>query len=234
MRRTLDSVPITNSTLHHRILTHFIQAGYAPSVDELAAGFNQPRDAVVAGLHKLQEYHGVVLHPKTSEIWVSHPFSTAPTNFWVESGERRWWGNCAWCSLGIAALAGGDVTITTTLGGESRQVNVRIVNGKLEDDAYIVHFPIPMQQAWDNVIFTCSTMLLFESEVGVNDWSHLHHIPRGDIQPLANVWAFAKVWYGRHLDENWAKWSATEAKAIFQQFGLDGPVWDLPAMDSRF
>ena len=225
---------INNASLHHRIIKHFIEVGHAPSVDELSAEFERSREAVVAGLLDLQEYHGVVLHPGSAEIWVIHPFSTAPTNFWVESEDKSWWGNCAWCSLGVAALVGGNVTITTNLGAEGSQVRVKIVDGKLCDTGYFVHFPIPMKHAWDNVIFTCSTMLLFDSELAVSDWSSRHNIPRGDIQPLSNVWEFAKAWYGHHLDENWSKWSAAEAKELFEQFGLRGPVWDIPAEVSRF
>lgn len=113
-------------------------------------------------------------------------------------------------------------------------MKVKIVGGKLSDDGYFVHFPIPMKNAWDNVLFTCSTMLLFDSEAAINDWSKRHHIPRGDIQPLSNVWEFAKVWYGGHLAEGWTKWSATEAKALFDKFGLRGITWDIPAVASRF
>ncbi|CAF4193755.1 unnamed protein product, partial [Rotaria sordida] len=50
----------------------------------------------------------------------------SPTNFWVESAKGQWWGNCAWCSLGIAAIINEDVTITTTLGGESKQIKFAI------------------------------------------------------------------------------------------------------------
>ena len=234
MNRSSQPVPVSNSTLHHEILKHFIETGHAPSVDELGATLDQPREVVVESLLALQEYHGVVLHPESPEIWVIHPFSTSPTNFWVESARRSWWGNCAWCSLGIAALVDEDVTITTTLGGESTQVKLKISGGTLSEPDYLVHFPIPMKHAWDNVVFTCSTMLVFDSEASIEDWSSRHRIAVGDIQPISRVWEFAKVWYGRHLDKDWTKWSVTEARAIFEQFGLTGRIWDLPAAASRF
>ena len=79
----------------------------------------------------------------------------------VQFRQPRWWANCAWCSAGIATLVG-DVTITTTLGAETRQTTVRVENGKLRDEGLLVHFPVPMRHVWDNVIYTCSTMLLFE------------------------------------------------------------------------
>ena len=225
---------LDHANLHHRILRTLVDRGNAPSIDELAAHFERPRSVLVEALRALQEYHGVVLHPATSEVWVIHPFATAPTNFWVESARGSWWGNCAWCSLGVAALLDEDVTITTTLGGESEQVRLRIRDGQVIDDRYLVHFPIPMRAAWDNVVYTCSTMLLFESAPAVDDWCLRHRIPRGDVQPVSRVWDFARAWYGRHLDENWTKWSSEQAKEIFDRFQLTGPTWDLPVAATRF
>lgn len=224
---------LDNSSLHYAIVKHFLDRQHAPSIDALAVQFRQSREAVIAGLQALQEYHGVVLHPVSSEIWAIHPFSSAPTNFWVHSARGSWWANCAWCSAGIAALVG-DVTITTTLGAETQQATVRIRNGKLVDEGLLVHFPVPMRNVWDNVIYTCSTMLLFDSEAQIDDWCERHRIRKGNVQPLARVVEFAKVWYGRHADPAWKKWSSEEAKAIFERFGFTGPIWDIPTNAARF
>ena len=206
---------MNHSHLHYTIINYLLDRGFPPSIAELAAHFGKPIDAVRAALRALEEYHGVVLHPKSGEVWVIHPFSAAPTPFWVESARGRWWGNCAWCSLGIAGLVGGDVSITATLGGESERAVVRIENGKVVDPGLVVHFPIPMARAWDNVAYTCSTMLLFRSEAAVADWCARHRIPKGDVRPIQTVWEFARVWYGRHLDRDWTKWTAAEAAELF-------------------
>jgi hypothetical protein len=152
----------------------------------------------------------------------------------VQTADKKWWGNCAWCSLGVAALVGQDVTITTTLGADGEQVTLHIQNGKVIETDYVVHFPIPMRQAWDNVVYTCSTMLLFKNEASVNQWSQEHRIPKGDVQPVQNIWAFAQAWYGNHLNPNWEKWTNREAQQIFERFGLVHDIWNIPVSDSRF
>ncbi len=76
---------------------------------------------------------------------------------------------------------------------------VHIKDGQVVESTYRVHFPIPTRHAWNNVIYTCSTMLLFESEQQINTWRQRHRIAKGDVQPIAIVWEFAKVWYGNHL-----------------------------------
>lgn len=226
--------PVDISILHHTIIEHFISHGRAPAIATLASVLEQPREAVAAALRALQDEHGVVLHPASSEIWVCHPFSSAPTSFWVRSAGRGWWGNCAWCSLGVVALLGSDATVTTSLGGESTQVTVAIANGVVSRDDLLVHFPVPMRHAWDNVVYTCSTMLVFDSEEAIDRWCARHDMPRGDVQPLAKIWEFARVWYGRHRDPAWKKWSASEAREIFARFALTGPTWEIPDTDERF
>lgn len=228
------SVDLNHSNLHFVILKHILDKGFAPRIDQLAQHFDRSSEDIRAALRALQEYHGVVLHPHNDEIWVIHPFSMAPTNFLLRKGNMEWWGNCAWCSLGAAVLLGGEVTITTSLGANREQVRLRLLDGQLLDKRYFVHFPVPMTDAWDNVIFTCSTMLLFEDEAQIDDWSQRHNIPKGDIQPAEIVSEFAKVWYGNHLNPEWQKWTLGEAKGIFDRFNLNHPVWHIPLSRGRF
>jgi len=215
-------------------MRHIIEFGTAPKIDDISQLFHRGRNEVIEALIELEKYHGVVLHPKSSEVWVMHPFSTAPTNFWIASKNGSWWGNCAWCSLGAAALIDTDLTITTTLGGESKQVVIEIKDGKIQNKNLFIHFPVPMINAWDNVTFTCSTMLIFETLTEIESWCKRHAINIGDVQSIDKVWEFSKVWYGNHLDQNWIKWTVDEAKEIFQRFELTNSIWDMPSDTGRF
>ena len=225
---------VSNSSLHYTILRHIIDKGYAPDLPQLAELLRSSPEEVENGLYELQEYHGVVLHPNQPKVWVIHPFSLAPTNFFVRSQRGQWWGNCGWCSLGVAALLQEDVTITTTIGAETKQVEIHIVNGEIQETQYYIHFPIPMKNAWDNVIYTCSNMLVFENEEQIDSWAIRHNIPKGDLQPIAKIWAFSKKWYGNHLNPEWTKWTVEDAKRIFSEFELQGRIWDLGESKERF
>ena len=225
---------LSNSSLHHYIMKHIVDKGRSPKIAEMFDAFGVSKDEMIVALKTLQDYHGVVLHPVSSEVWIMHPFSTAPTNFWIESGNGSWWGNCAWCSLGAAALLDRDLTITTTLGAESKQVVVEIKDGKVINQNLFIHFPIPMVKAWENVTYTCSAMLMFESESDIENWCERHGMEKGDIQPINNVWEFSKVWYGNHLNPHWMKWSVNEAQEIFARFKLVSPIWNMPSSGGRF
>jgi hypothetical protein len=221
-------------SLHHAILRSLMDTGYAPTRSALTHHFGTSAEEVDRALSALQEYHGVVLHPHTPEVWVAHPFSTAPTCFVVRYGDRLWWGNCAWCSLGIAALLGGDgVAIETTIGAEGKPVTIHVDGGRVRE-SLLVHFPIPMTHVWDNVVYADSTVLVFESESQVNSWVTRHCIEKGDVQPIQRVYELAAAWYGRHLDEDWHKWTMEEARQIFTKCGLGGRIWDIPCAGDRF
>jgi hypothetical protein len=91
-----------------------------------------------------------------------------------------------------------------------------------------------MKNAWDNVIYTCSNMLIFENVEQIESWALRHNIPQGDIQPLEKIWTFSKKWYGEHLNPAWTKWTVEEAKQIFMEFELDGKIWNLDDSKERY
>jgi hypothetical protein len=224
----------TPGHLHYELIRGLVESCAVPSHETLQRRLNCSPAELDRAFEELAEVHGVLLHPASHRVWAIHPFSLAPTLFLVESGDRKWWGNCAWCSLGIAVLVGDRCVITTTLGAEREQVQLIVEGGRVTPTDMVVHFPIPMVRAWDNVVYTCSTMLLFRDEADVVAWSGRHDIPRGDIQPVAAVLELSKRWYGEHLRADWTKKSVDEARAIFAGLGFTHPVWSLPSGDGRF
>lgn len=225
---------MNDATLHEAIISGFLKNQRPPTVVEIAERFQCEEAHARQALRALADNHGVVLHPNADEIWIAHPFSAAPTTCVVTSGHRKWWGNCAWCSLGLVHLAGGSATIETRLGGIDEHAIIRIEKGELLDTDYVVHFPIPMKQAWDNVLYTCSIQLLFRDEAQVDAWCVARGIPKGDVRPIEQIWTFAREWYGRHADSDWKKWTVREAIEIFSRHHLAGPVWALAEGGARF
>jgi hypothetical protein len=121
------------------------------------------------------------------------------------------------------------------LGGEDKQISFDITNGKIVSDQLLfIHLPIPMKNAWDNVVFTCSVMLIFSSEDDIDNWCTRHHFSKGDVQSIENIWNFAQVWYGNHSSQQWTKWTNEQAKDIFQRFHLTHDVWKIPQTNKNF
>lgn len=213
--------------LRYQINKYIFETGYAPGVLQLSELMRLSRSEVESGLQLLAESHAIVLHPGTFDIWVAHPFALFPTLFWVKSGEKQWWGNCPWCSFGIASLSKSDTTIYTKLSGEEDAIIIEIKNGKVVQDDLVVHFPIPAKDFWNNVIYTCSMMLVFRKHSEVDLCCTLHNKPRGEVLPIQQVLDLARKWYGNYLSEDFTLKSKERAQEIFEEMGMVSDFWKL-------
>lgn len=201
--------------------------GFAPSVSELATLLQVSEKEVEVGLKQLADNHAIVLHPNSYAIWVAHPFALFPTLFWVESGDRKWWGNCAWCSLGIATLTDADTTIYTKTAGKEEPIRIDIKNGQVVQKDLLVHFPIPAKKLWDNVLYTCANMLVFTYERQIDEWCTQHRVTKGEVHSAEKVWELSKLWYGNYLSPDWTRKSADYAESLFQKAGFTSDFWKL-------
>lgn len=201
--------------------------GFAPTTAELGRLLQVTETKIEQTLRQLADNHALVLHPNSYNIWVAHPFALFPTLFWVESGNKKWWGNCSWCSLGIAALSKENTRIYTKISGESDPLQIDIIDGQVVQKNLLVHFPIPARQFWDNVIYTCANMLTFKSHQEIDSWCHRHNIKKGEVLTLEHVWALSKIWYGNYLDETWVRKTPAYAESLFEKVGLTGDFWKL-------
>jgi hypothetical protein len=223
-----------DSVVHRQILAHVIEHGRAPGIEELTKAAGGSAEEVQQSLERLHDNHALVLHANRRDVWIIHPFALFPTAFWVSSDRGRWWSNCVWCSLGVVAILGSDATITTNIAGENRQIDVHVRGGEVVERDLLVHFSVPVARAWDNVVYYCSTVLVFESTPDVDRWCGEHGIARGEVVPITQAWDLAKAWYGNHLAADWKKFSAAEASAVFASVGLTGPFWSVAPSAERF
>jgi hypothetical protein len=220
--------------LHYVLINAIMAHGHAPSLTRLADALDVTRETIAAALGELSEMHGLVLHPHSHDVWVIHPFALSPTNVWVQARAKGWWAPCLWCALGIAALVAEDVVIHARVGGEAEPLAITVSDGKLGGDAQlVVHFPIALLRAWDNVIHFCATVQPFRGEAEIEAWCARHGYQKGAIVPLGQLEALARRWYGRHAELEWQKWSRAEARAIFSSVGLSGPHWALDEGDDE-
>jgi hypothetical protein len=136
--------------------------------------------------------------------------------------------------MGVVALAAPTATIHLRYGGEHEEGCIEVRDGMVISSEAVVHFAIPPREAWRNVVHWCSTVLPFRNAEDVAGWCERHGFPGGAIVPLERVLTLGRAWYGRHLDEDWRKWSVAQAQAIFDEVGLTGDFWRLPVSDRPF
>lgn len=245
-------------TLRIAVIRYLVEKGRAPETHELAADYDASVEHVEASLTRLHEHHGLVLHPHSHRIWLAHPFSTAPTHFFVEpvansigadatktmppsaaapmndassekqTQHRGWWANCAKCAMGVAAITGGNANIHTRLAAEAEPVTLEIRDGRPTRSDLVMHVALPVARWWENVCYTCSTILFFRSEPQIAAWSNAHGINHGAVLTMDQAWGLASRWYGSALQPDWRRKTAAEAAELFQSLGLDGEFWAVP------
>jgi hypothetical protein len=223
------------SQLHHAIIRGLIDDGRCPTNVELSRKLEIDAVALERSLRELADVHGVVLHPHVCEPWIVHPFSLTPTLNWIAADGRSWWAPCLWCALGVTTIVGGTARIHTRIGAEAEPLIIDVVDGRpiTAIDTW-VHFAIPPARAWDNVHLHCSLVLPFHFPADIELWCQRHGVTMGEAMPLEQVALLARVWYGKHADADWTKWSTAEAAQIFTEADLTSPFWRLESGEKRF
>jgi hypothetical protein len=201
----------------------FVEKGRPPQLSELENLVSLDAAQVKQILNSLANNKALVLHPKTDEVWIAHPFSSSPNSFWIEEieGKMGWWSNCAWCAMGVAALVSRPVRLISRWGGEKETFTLEVKDGLLEKTDFVVHFATPVPKLWDNVIHSCSMMLPHKSEAALNEWCERHGFERGSFLCAEKCWELSRKWYGDYLHPEWNRKSPEEVNRFFESIGLD-------------
>jgi hypothetical protein len=92
----------------------------------------------------LAEQHIVVLDDD-GRILMAHPFAAHTAGARVASGDREWWGNCAWDAFGIvAALELDRATVT------AQDITLEIDGDTIAGDA-VFGVLVPAAHWWDDI-----------------------------------------------------------------------------------
>ena len=218
--------------IRYQINKWIFENGFAPNVNEISKEQNISEEETKKGLNLLAENHALVLHPNSHEIWVAHPFALFPTLFYVKtSSKNEWYSNCAWCSLGVAALTLNQnlkTEIFTKIAGEETPITIHInEEGEIIEKNFVVHFAIPAKKLWENVIYTCSMMLIFRNENEVDEWCKKYNKEKGEVKEIGKVWELAKIWYGDYLSVNFKRKTKEIAQEMFSRVDFTSDFWQL-------
>jgi alkylmercury lyase-like protein len=96
----------------------------------------------------------VLCDPMSGEIWMAGPFAAGETPYRVVGSRASWFANCAWDSLGIAAIVGEDVCIEASCAdcGDSMRVRVKRRSGVQGDG--LVHLLLPVRDWYRDIGYT--------------------------------------------------------------------------------
>lgn len=136
------------------LMRQIVDAASVPSARALAAATGRELDEIQAAFRDLAQRHVVALEPGSDELRMVHPFSAVPTPWAVHLGARRWFGNCAWDALGIAALFAEPARVETACPDCGERLTVASDGRGGLEGAGVVHFGVPAARWYENIIFT--------------------------------------------------------------------------------
>ena len=79
--------------IRHFIYVNFARTARPPTTQETSAHFGVSISRVEGSYHRLADSHQIALAPGSFNIWMAHPFSGVRTNFSMEIGGKKYWGN---------------------------------------------------------------------------------------------------------------------------------------------
>jgi len=151
MARTITAFDLE---IRYHIYRFFAENCRAPTYPEIASLLNTESGGVQDSFHKLHAQHMIFLERGTDTIRIANPFSAIPTRFKVRSGQKEWWANCAWDTLGIAAALRIDIQIQASCPDIQEVVELWVEKGAVDGKNHVVHFPLPCREWYDDLVFT--------------------------------------------------------------------------------
>jgi hypothetical protein len=137
------------------IYEFFVANGRPPTTAETAQHFSASENEAGEAYQHLHDAHQIMLEVGTNHIRMANPLSAVVTDYRVQVNDVWLYANCAWDTVGIAAMCHADVVVEATLPVSREIVTYRVVNGQLQaDEVFQVHLALPVRQWYDNLVHT--------------------------------------------------------------------------------
>lgn len=103
----------------------------------------------------------------------------------------------------------------------------QIIDNKIVQKDYVVHFSKPANNSCSNVIHTYSMMLILKNETEIDIWCKQQNKPKGKVFLIEQVWELAKIWHYNFLTPNFKRKTKEIAQKMFKQVRLIFDFWKL-------
>ena len=96
----------------------------------------------------------LVLEADGASIRMAPPFSGVPTPHVADVAGNRYFANCAWDVLGIAAAFRKPATVHSACAQSGAPLRLRVGLDGPEPSDWLFHCLVPAAQWWDDIVFT--------------------------------------------------------------------------------
>ena len=127
----------------------------APAVEDIASLLRWPPQEVAEAFGRLFAKRVLFLEPDRRTIRMAPPFSAVPTQHRVRVGERTWFANCSWDSLGIPAALHAEAEVFSRCEQTLEPIRLRVGReGPENPEPVVAHFAVPAAKWWADLVYT--------------------------------------------------------------------------------
>ncbi|AVZ72861.1 alkylmercury lyase [Streptomyces lunaelactis] len=189
--------------VHQTVLLHFADAGTAPApgvLDPVAAPYGRTARDVLAELAA----EDFLTLDEEGWIQAAYPFSATPTPHRVRiDGGTRAWSMCAIDALGIPAMLGRDVVISSADPVTGEPVTVTTINQKsVWEPAGAVVFVGRRSGSGPAASVCCDVLNFFTSTTSARTWAGEHPDVQGEIVDQARAEGIGRQIFGTLLADD--------------------------------
>ena len=136
------------------IYNHFATTGHAPSPGQVAKSIDAKDESVLESYQRLRAQRLLALEADGVSIRMAPPFSGVPTQHIVEADGTRYFANCAWDALGIAAALQQEAVVESSCGQSGAPLHLRVGRDGPEPSEWLFHCQVPAARWWADLVFT--------------------------------------------------------------------------------
>lgn len=136
------------------IYAWIVEATEAPTTADLADVLDRPREEIREAFGRLFRKRVLFLEPDGETIRMAPPFSAVPTQHRVRVGNRTYFANCSWDSLGIPAALHAPGEVFSRCEQTLEPIHLHVGREGPEPDQVVAHFAVPAAKWWADLVYT--------------------------------------------------------------------------------
>jgi Alkylmercury lyase len=125
-----------------------------PTTGEIAGVLHASSDEVREAYGQLFRNRVLFLEADGETIRMAPPFSGVPTQHRVRVGDRTYFANCSWDSLGIPAALHEPGEVFSRCEQTREPIRLRVGRDGPEPERVVAHFAVPAAKWWADLVYT--------------------------------------------------------------------------------
>jgi hypothetical protein len=126
----------------------------SPAAAEIAVALGEPPETIRDAYRRLFQKRVLFLEPDGETIRMAPPFSGVPTQHRVRVGDRSYFANCSWDSLGIPAALHREAQVLSRCEQSLEPIHIRVRQAGPGPAPVVAHFAVPAAKWWADLVYT--------------------------------------------------------------------------------